>query len=436
MMKSKRLSMFLAATPAAMIAMMAPQLSAQTVLAWDETRYFRYNIEQLDLDASSGAYRVKVIFSVSDPTGTKGSIRDGSNNYFWNIKSDAPFTAGTASRVGIDIGWNTLDFVNTGAANESLSPIFPQGAGLGAALPLQINALTLSTPCATDTCSGIDPRGRYFVTAVLPGQAAGTGRAAVEGHPVWPVLVNGTVVQASVPVKSVFKDFAISDATAVPRRQIVDIARCKKCHTGAPREGGVIPRLSLHGGNRTEEPGVCVVCHNPNQTDIPYRTSGSEESVDFKRMVHGIHAGGFRTKPLVIIGRGGSVNDFSYVRFPGELRDCLKCHTDVNGKGTFELPLKSNLGSTINTRSVYSTPTLNGYVDVDPSNDLKITPIAAACSACHDKSEVKTHMTRMGASFSTLQSAITSGKVRERCPECHGPGRVKDVRRVHEVGSH
>ncbi len=433
-MKRKRTSTFLVAPVAVVMSMIAPRLSAQTTLAWDATKYFQYNIERLDLDTSMSPYKLKIMFSVSDPTGTRGSIKDGRGRYFWNIKNDAPFTAGTASRLGIDVGWNTLDFINTGAANETLTPIFPQGAGAGAAFPIQINALTLSTPCEANSCPGIDPAGRYLVTTFLPRQAVGTGRTAIEGHPVWPVSVNGTAVVASVPVKNVFKDFAISDPTAVTRRQIADISKCKRCHTGTLREGNIIPRLSLHGGNRTEELGVCVMCHNPNQTDIPYRTSGNEESIDFKRMVHGIHAGGVRTNPLVIIGRNGSVNDFSRVRFPGELRDCLKCHTDVGGKGTFELPLKTSLGSTINTRSVLSTPAANGYVDVDPSDDLKITPIAAVCSGCHDKAEVKSHMVRMGASFGTLQSAINDGKVRERCAECHGPGKPKDVRRVHEVG--
>jgi OmcA/MtrC family decaheme c-type cytochrome len=437
-MNQKYPSTMLVALFAVAMAAIAPDLSAQTTLAWDATQYFRYNIDRVDLDKSISPYTVKVIFSVSDPTRKRGSIKDGSENVFWDIKADVPFTTGTTSRLQVDVGWNTIEFFNTGAfrdgIRESLAPYYPQGAGgggVGAAYPIQINALSASTACTAATCGGVDPAGRYFVTTVLPAQAFGTARAALEGHPAWPMTVNGTTVQAAVPVKNVFKDFAVSDTTVVPRRQIVDINKCKQCHTGTLHGDIVIPRLSLHGGNRTEEPGVCVMCHNPNQTDIPYRTAGNEESVDFKRMVHGIHAGGFRTTPLVIIGRNGSVNDFSSVRFPGELRDCLKCHIDINGKGTFELPVKSSLGSTINTRSVLTTPSLNGYVDLDPANDLKITPTAAACSACHDKAEVKSHMIGTGgASFSTLQSAING----ERCVECHGPGRTKDVRRVHEVG--
>ena len=42
------------------------------------------------------------------------------------------------------------------------------------------------------------------------------------------------------------------------RRLVVDIAKCDVCHDV----------LSLHGNNRTDEPGVCAVCHNPNATDV------------------------------------------------------------------------------------------------------------------------------------------------------------------------
>jgi OmcA/MtrC family decaheme c-type cytochrome len=217
----------------------------------------------------------------------------------------------------------------------------------------------------------------------------------------------------------------------VPRRAIVDLAKCQQCHTGTMHDNVWIPRLSLHGGNRTEEIGVCAICHNPNMTDIPYRTSGSEESLDLKRLAHEIHAGEMRHNPLVVVGFKGTTYDFSQVRFPGELKNCMNCHIDIGSKGTFELPLKTIMGSTINTGSAY-TGTTTGYVDVNPANDLKITPTAAVCSACHDNSEVKTHMVQGGASFSATQGNIDSGRVRERCVTCHGPGKEKDVRKVHK----
>jgi cytochrome c553 len=58
---------------------------------------------------------------------------------------------------------------------------------------------------------------------------------------------------------------------------------------------------------------------------------------------------------------------------------------------------------------------------------------AAVCSSCHDKAEVRSHMVRRGgASFATTQAAIGT-KVVERCANCHGPGKSKDVRRVHQL---
>ena len=39
-----------------------------------------------------------------------------------------------------------------------------------------------------------------------------------------------------------------------------------------------------------------------------------------------------------------------------------------------------------------------------------------------------------GASFATQQQNI-GVTVKERCASCHGPGKEKDVRRVHEISS-
>src|SRR5207237_4310761 len=99
---------------------------------------------------------------------------------------------------------------------------------------------------------------------------------------------------------------------------------------------------SVHGNNRTCQIGAFTVSHNANATDAARRPSAAgvltggvdgkaEESIDFKRMIHGIHAGqadkgGFRTQGITVYGFGGSVNDFSDVVFPGKLNDCATCH--------------------------------------------------------------------------------------------------------------
>jgi len=145
-------------------------------------------------------------------------------------------------------------------------------------------------------------------------------------------------------------------------------------------------------------------------------------------MVHAIHGTARRQTPFIVIGRNGSVNDFSFVRFPAEPSNCLTCHLD----GTFSLPLGRNvLATTVSTGSSYGPPKV---VDGNPDNDLNVTPTAAVCSGCHDSAKSREHMTKTGgASFSTTQAAIDSGAVRERCASCHGVGKDKDVNRVHSI---
>ena len=437
----------------------------ETPLGWEATQFFKYNIENVVVDKTTTPWQVKVVFSVTNPT--------LGGNPPWDIKTAVPFTFRCGASplpacpptpppspsLTIDIGWNTREHVNTGSRFD-LTPIFVNSTsnrGVGAAFPIRINALTAAAqPCGSPVdCPGVaDLTLRFRVSSNLPPEvigavqtgAVGTGVVAMEGHPVWPVAAP----TENVPVKSVFKPFPITDPVAVPRRQVVDFdAKCSKCHDNQVHNGTFIPRLALHGASRNEEPGVCVICHNPNQTDIPFRTPTSppstdplgrgvapEVSVDFKRMVHAIHAGKFRRNAFKVVGFNGTVTDFSGVRFPGELRNCLTCHIDVNGKGTFELPLGSSvLGSTVKTGStigyVRSDGQVGNLVELDPTNNLRITPIASVCSACHDGSEVRSHMRSNGAVFGALQSMITPNP--ERCVRCHGPGKQKDVRRVHEA---
>jgi OmcA/MtrC family decaheme c-type cytochrome len=207
---------------------------------------------------------------------------------------------------------------------------------------------------------------------------------------------------------------------------VVDIAKCNVCHSV----------LSLHGNNRTDEPQVCAVCHNPNATDKGRRTTGpfvdgkAEEAIDFKTLIHGIHAGqesngGFREKGLVVYGFSGA-NDFSTVEFPGQLSNCTACHTSTSYQlmGIWESPTANGiLGTTISTEASAS----------DAADNLRITPTAAVCSSCHDKMGPQVHMTGLGgAQFSVTQAAINGGAP-ESCWICHGPSGPVDVKAVHGV---
>lgn len=433
--------------------------------AWQFTKYFQYNVEEVLVDAAAAnTWDVKVIFSVTNPH-PDASVP----NLTWNIQSDPPFQGAGAS-MSIDIGWDSVELTNTGSTGAALAPVVTTTLGTAAAFPVQIRNLTkpgptppqVAKPCTSTTdCPGIADRTNRFwasarVTPVAFTRTVSIGRIGIEGKPVCVMAGCPTTAApfANIPVKSAVANFSFLDAAtptsamvADPRRKIVDFdTKCNVCHNGTATDGAgnLIPRLAMHGENRNENLTLCVTCHNPNQTDVPYRvvtadprTSGPETSVDFKRMVHSIHAGGFRTTPFVVIGFNTSINDFSSVRFPKSLKNCLNCHIETNGKGTFELPLQDSvLGSTIKTGSNYAVaPGVARTIDVDPSNDLKITPTAAACSGCHDSQEVRSHMIRTGgASFSAYQRDI-GVTVKERCANCHGPGKEEDVRKAHDIQS-
>lgn len=310
-------------------------------------------------------------------------------------------------------------------------------------MPIPVNALPLGANLANVTDNG---DGTYSVTSPLPVPltASGTGEVVMEGHPAGQDATGAWTVR--VPVKSVYKYFPITDASAKPRRQIVSAAKCMVCHRSDGT--GAAPQLTVHGNNRTEEPQVCIVCHNPNNTDIPFRRAADpkavvgryaypEQSLDFKTLVHGIHASttGFREEPLVVIAFNHTVFDAStLVKFPGELRNCVTCHIDNRVKGSFELPLSPDvLGSTFDTgTSIGASGAVT--IDTDPTNDVKISPTAAVCSSCHDGGEEIDHMVQTGgASFSTTQAELDNRVVVERCVGCHGPGKKMSVRRVHEI---
>lgn len=369
---------------------------------------FQYNI--LDVTGTAPSQLPTVRFSVTNPN--TGAAYD--------IKTHPAFTqpAGV-SRLFVQIGWNTRDYTNTNSGTPG-----------GAALPIAINVLTPATTANGD--------GTFTVVSAtrIPLTATGTGAVALEGHPAGQDPVTGAWT-VRVPVKSVVKFVRITDATVVPRATIVDIAKCDRCHG----------QLTVHGNNRTDEPQVCVICHNPNQTDIAFRLLGdpapqfgTEQAIDFKRMIHSIHGGKMRRNPFIVIGFNHSVNDFSGVRFPADLDQCQRCHVetiDASGRlrGTFELPISTRLGTTISTGTVLTATQATKVIDTDPSNDLKITPTAATCSGCHDDRETIDHMKWRGrAQFGVTQAAIDSANAAglgERCPACHGRGKEEDVRKAH-----
>ena len=189
--------------------------------------------------------------------------------------------------------------------------------------------------------------------------------------------------------------YASVDGSAVAeRRMVVDLANCNKCHD----------RLALHGGQRlnTEE---CVMCHNPNADDGSRRPAdkGPVESIDFKRMIHRIHTGENLTQDFTIYGFGTppSVNNFNEVLFPGDRRDCEKCHATDTQQVSENPP--AGLLATTTLRDWY-TPTQH---------------YAAACLGCHDTKAAAAH------------AFVNTAPFGEACAACHGADAEFAVDKVH-----
>ena len=355
---------------------------------------FQYNIENV-VDMNVGSMPT-VEFSVTNPL-------DGS---YYDILNDAEFTtcAGGASRLQIGIAWNTDDYTNT---NSGADPAQPVAAGL--------NALAcFGNPGATPVAGN---PGWFSVTATapLPADAVGTAAVTIDGHPA--VDIDGSIER--IPVRNVVEYFGIDGAAASERREVVDIANCDNCHK----------ELSLHGNNRTDEPQVCVTCHNPNATDQRQRGAGDcdatlgpdDVAVDFKYMVHAIHASGETGVPYQVCGYNNSVHEYDF-HYPGHVNNCEGCHKS----GTyFPVDPSEVLGTTVDT----------GADIVSPTDDVVISPNSAVCSTCHVADLAKQHMMQNGGDFNATKAAdstlISSGV--ETCELCHGPGRTADVEEVHGV---
>ncbi|MFH1640035.1 MAG: OmcA/MtrC family decaheme c-type cytochrome, partial [Chloroflexota bacterium] len=363
----------------------AEQVAAQSI---------QFNILNISTTAgTAGALDVTIQFSITDPTNA-------------NMPYDITDTTTTDfTGLSFRIGWNTADYNNTDSGTPPAQP------------------LTVSVGDATDTGNFI-----YTVTAndAIPADVTGSGIVALQGRPVRDLDGDGGV-DDRVPATSVARSFAITDAVAQNRRLIVDTANCNKCH-------GL---LSAHGSNRNNNTQVCVICHNANATDVDFRPADptttadgkAEETIDFKHMIHAIHAGdkdmnGFRENGIVVYGYGSRANDFSHVRFPGILQNCEACHLS----GTFELPIDENVQPT--TVNVGDDPE-------DPDDDREITPVASVCSSCHDSIFSRTHMAENGGNFDFMlfkaeaegEGSGTGGPSGEQppghttrtdCSSCHG----------------
>jgi OmcA/MtrC family decaheme c-type cytochrome len=197
---------------------------------------------------------------------------------------------------------------------------------------------------------------------------------------------------------------------------VVENQNCFSCH------GEFSKGFSIHGNlrNRVE---YCVLCHNPNASDAARRSkdpaavaaASPTSTIDFKVLIHKIHRGeNLAQQPYVVYGFGPNppgytAHDFGEVRFPGDLRDCEKCHA----QGTELMPPFP--GTALGTELTHLNPS-NGSEVVDG----RLGPIASVCTACHDDDASRAHAESQTASNGT-----------ESCTVCHSEGRDFAVSQLH-----
>lgn len=234
----------------------------------------------------------------------------------------------------------------------------------------------------------------YTYTNAIPANATGTWAFAIEGRRTITLNPAPRLGPATV-TESLFNPVsysAVTDTLPVARRAVVSISNCNECHD----------QLALHGGLR-KNTEMCVICHNPNASDVSQRPTAQlpVESIDFKRMIHRIHTGEDLTQDFTIFGFGGSTNNFNDVRFPGDRRDCLKCHVAT----TYQVPDEPPPGRlATNTPRDFYTPQ---------------QPNAAACLGCHDTRATAAH------------AFVNTAPFGEACATCHGNSAEFSVDKVH-----
>ena len=228
-----------------------------------------------------------------------------------------------------------------------------------------------------------------------------------------------------------------------PRRAIVEDARCNQCH----QELGAFTTESFHGGQRNDAT-TCSWCHTPNRTSSGW-------SADSTSFVHAIHAAAKRSVPFTWHA-SSTTSSYADIKFPGILAQCETCHLpgtyDFSGSDSAAgLPgkqFRTVATGTLNPATPEDLYSLSPYVaigtpygsgfsfstttgattEAEPTT-LVTSPIATTCFSCHDTEVARAHMTSNGGSiYAPRGSALGT---LEQCSICHGPGRVADIKLMH-----
>jgi OmcA/MtrC family decaheme c-type cytochrome len=341
-----------------------------------------------------------VTIKVSDPvTGTPYKLSDAA---FTNVipctpRPPATTCSPTTARLRARVAYTTTNFTNPGSGSTPAQPIQVDF--------LASTAAPADAPAAAGGAPTLNADGTYSKAGAKPlpaGLIGGSGESFLEGRTIVNVSDTTTPEFAEVGVtSSAGVVFPITDATPVPRREIVDVKRCDDCHQ----------KLSFHGDNRNDNTELCATCHNPEFA--AGSTVATGRPWDFKLLIHGIHAATYNFGGL----------SFAAVKYPGKVNNCEGCH-------------KPDTYYPVDPTKVFATSVTRGGNASTPTDDVAYTPNAAICSSCHVTSQAMLHIEQNGGSFNATKNAngTSDAAAAETCGTCHGPGKPADVKVEHGVG--
>jgi hypothetical protein len=279
----------------------------------------------------------------------------------------------------------------------------------------------------------------------LASRANGPGTYTMWAYVNQSFTVNGQSVRDAA---NAVIDFKFGADGPVRPRQVISTAACNSCHVD----------IQAHGGGRRDEAEQCSLCHTQGAVDRTVGALGNAckvagdpicqsfetcqdtnadgkldtcvivtdptpgNPIDFAVLVHDLHyarlRGGYAEAAFLVapggfavIGFRNSVNDFSDVLLPLDVRSCVKCHASADNKCSSSA--QCGVGQEC-----------QGGACV---NRAWVVPSGRVCLSCHDTASTFGH-----AALNTWQSP--TGPV-ETCDVCHGEGAQYSVESVHNITS-
>ncbi len=318
--------------------------------------------------------KLNVISVTNTAPGQKPIMKFTATDKNGNLIPLTQFT-GTTGRISVNFAGSTTDY--TTRASETIST-----------MPAYVNGVAT-----------------YNFNYTIPTTATGTWVLETEARLQTSLVINGDPKNLSASQRDAAPNtvtyFAVTDKTPIPRRSIVSVTLCNKCHDQLGKAS--FDLSTFHGGGRNDAQ-VCSVCHTPSFVSGSGTTA---TPISFQILAHRIHTGENLLNPYVV---GGT--NFQEVTYPGDRRNCSACHvntasTPVMVPPSTQIPLPST-NIAVTTPNWMWTPTL---------------PTAAACLACHDSVSTAAH--------AYINTAVFGGTSIESCQVCHKEVADFAVSKVH-----